>query len=408
MIHRFLLLAITCCLILLMHIQTCGSAIAQTSDDQSFISDGPNIFGVITHEEDIRREDFIDFYSRYGLILISNFDRSFDGLKKQRKDILLLAMLNPYFHWEPAPEKTASDMVLRDQKGRPIRYAGPLYAGMEKDIQPVLMDVRNPRWQKEFLGICRAIVDQAKLDGVIMDTWSSECPPWAFQNHDADQPPKNYDAKKWRRAMMRFTSLARRTLNKNTLFLYNGVNSSPFENQLGDAVFLSHADGASTEAYSIYMRMDKDNASKKYYFDHTVMKIMTHVKKTGKIHLLQVSGDEQNETSRLYALTSYLLVQYDKSYFYYDFGDENQANWFPEWNISLGEALGDFEKKQGVYQREFEKAGVFVNPTEQSVAVPFSKTYKTIRGQVLQSPLKLGPFTGAILVKSFNSKDSHQ
>ena len=41
--------------------------------------------------------------------------------------------------------------------------------------------------------------------------------------------------------------------------------------------------------------------------------------------------------------------------------------WYPEYEIKLGEAKGEYYQKDGVYQRDFERGKVMVNPHTQGL-----------------------------------------
>ncbi len=60
----------------------------------------------------------------------------------------------------------------------------------------------------------------------------------------------------------------------------------------------------------------------------------------------------------------------DNAYFTYDFGprDHGQAWWYPEYDVDLGEPLGEYYERDGAYWREFENGFVVAAPDGASVS----------------------------------------
>jgi Hypothetical glycosyl hydrolase family 15 len=117
--------------------------------------------------------------------------------------------------------------------------------------------------------------------------------------------------------------------------------------------------------------------------------------KKGKIMILQNYLKSPGELDkRRYYLGNYLLVRGEKSYL--DYFAAGPFEWYPEWGLDLGAASTtgatvDDLLKDGVYQRDFAKGLVLVNPSDAVVTVPLPGTMKRVE------PMGGGPvdMTGA-------------
>ena len=65
-----------------------------------------------------------------------------------------------------------------------------------------------------------------------------------------------------------------------------------------------------------------------------------------------------------------LSLLFDNTYFAYDFGprDHGQAWWYSEYDVELGEPLGEYYEVDGAYWREYENGYVVSAPDGASVS----------------------------------------
>jgi len=149
------------------------------------------------------------------------------------------------------------------------------------------------------------------------------------------------------------------------------------------------------------MPMDKNDQTKRWYFEQTILKDMRTISEQGKVVLIEVYGDRADEQTRLYALTSYLLIQNEKTYFSFTKMDEAGGNrWYPEWGVKLGKPRGNYQVAGGAYSRDYDNGKVLVNPSNRSVTVSVSGSYKTWNGSGAGSSITLPAFSGALLVRN--------
>jgi hypothetical protein len=102
----------------------------------------------------------------------------------------------------------------------------------------------------------------------------------------------------------------------------------------------------------------------------------------GKIMILQnYLGAPTDVAKRLYYLGNYLLVKGNRTYLDYFAG--GPLEWYPEWGVDLGApantgATVNDLSKGGVYQRDFAKGTVLVNPSPGAVMVSLGASMKQV------------------------------
>lgn len=308
-----------------------------------------------------------DLLARFDLLLVARTPGSVAALRAANPKVRILANVNPYFAlgaglWPDHaqdPEVVRPDWVLRDAKGAPIRYRGPLYPGMDEAHLPTLMDPTHREWRGHFLTTVLGLVTAEGLDGVFLDTLTASYPEFARTAEGA--PSRGFEPEAWSRAAQDLLAATRAGLPRGGVVVWNGLSLAPGTSGDGDLALLAGSDGACYEAFGIAWPLDHDAATKRWYFTHAIRTAMVQARSLGKLFLLQVTCDETDAEVRLYALCAFLLERYDGAYFWLS-RTESEPRWFPEWSTRLGAALGDAHERDGLWVREFEHARVLVNP----------------------------------------------
>ena len=330
------------------------------------------LFTTIARDEDWSRPDHAEFFARFDLLLVSRTPGSVAGLRARNPRVRIFANVNPYFAlgaglWPDHaldPETVRPDWVLRDPAGAAIHYHGPLYPGMDAARLPTLMDVRHLGWQQHFLATVLGIVATEGFDGVFLDTMTASYPE--FARTPGGQACRDFSAAGWKRSADAFLALTRERLAPDKQLLFNGLSLAPGTPGDGDLAYLGATDGACYEAFGIAWPLDQDEATRHWYFTHTIRTAMVRARRAKKCFLLQVTGDEDDREVRLYALCAFLLERYDGAYFYFS-RSEAQPRWFPEWGTRLGSARGEAHEIDGLWVREYEHGTVRVNPGSRTV-----------------------------------------
>ena len=368
------------------------------------------VFAALANDKDLTPNRLQFIGSHYDLVLTSfPFKKFTDQLKQANPNIPVLLFSNPYFafgdkFWNPSSssakrnaEKTYS---LKTKENKIINYGGPTYSGMEFDQNLPLMDVTNPQWQQYFASQARKHVDAGGLDGLFLDTMEEDIPPFALA--PGNKFPKGYSAESWKKGNYEFLKKVKAAFaGTNKLIFFNGVTRGPGRSGgIPNRGMLDMLDGTALESYSIYMSMDKNQSTKQWYFKETILKDLKQVSEQGKSVVIEVYGNEDDETLRLYALTTFLLVQNDHTYFYFTKkSDAGGLRWRPEWDAKIGHPLGDYQKLANqIHSRDFSNGKVLVNPSNKTISIPLSGQYKDWKGNRVGGSIKMPAYSGALLL----------
>ena len=370
------------------------------------------VFAALVNDKDLTGERLKFIGSHYDLVLTSfPFKQFTDKLKQENPNIPVLLFTNPYFgfgdkFWNPSSssekknaEKTFS---LKSKENKIINYGGPTYSGMEFDQNLPLMDVTNSQWQQYFASQARKHVDLGGLDGLFLDTMEEDIPPFALA--PGNKFPRGYSAQSWKEGNYEFLKKVKAAFaGTNKLIYFNGVTRAPGRSGgIPNRGMLDMLDGTALESYSIYMSMDKNQSTKQWYFQQTILKDLKEISEQGKSVVIEVYGNKDDETLRLYALTTFLLVQNDRTYFYFTKkSDAGGLRWRPEWDTKIGPPLGKYQKlANAIHFRDFSNGKVLVNPNNKTISVPLSGQYKDWKGNQIGGSISMPAYSGALLLKN--------
>ena len=370
------------------------------------------VFAVIVNDKDLKEEKLQFIGSHYDIVFTSfPFKELTDQLKKKNPNVPVLLFTNPYFgfgdkFWSPSSESerknTERTFSLKTNDNKIINYGGPTYSGMEFEQRVPLMDVTNSQWQTYFASQARKYVDLGGLDGLFLDTMTEDIAPFALA--PGNKFPKGYSAKSWKDANYEFLRKLKQAFSgSNALIYFNGMTRPPgVTGGPPNQGMLDMLDGTSLESYGIYMAMDKNESIKRWYFQQTILKDLKAISEQGKAVLIEVTGDRDDDHTRLYALCSFLLVQNDKTFFYFTkMSESGGLHWRPEWDTQLGQPLGSYQKlPNGIYSRDFSKGKVLVNPENKAISVQLPGQYKNWKGSRVGASLSMPAFSGALLLKN--------
>jgi hypothetical protein len=357
------------------------------------------LFNMVTEESRLKEPELEFIATHYDLLIISfPPEGSIDKLRSYNPQIILLLYTSPHHPWGDKfwragnnIEEVEPDWLLRTEKGEIIYYGGPEYTGPKIP----LLDIRKEEWQKYFTEQVKKYLDLTTMDGVLLDAFSVGYPPWAYGPNG--EVAAGWTEEGWREAHWKLLNTLKDTLKEDYLIVYNGIMALPPEYGDPNTEFVDQTDGTCIEAYSVYLAMDENKDTKRWYFFEAIMKHMKMVVEKDKIFILEVVGDKNNENTRLYALSSFLLLQTNKTFFYFT-PYTSFTEWYPEWEAKIGTPLGDYYQKDGVYYRDFSNAKILVNPGDSKITIQLDKTYYTLEGAQIMS-ITLKPQTGTILLK---------
>lgn len=369
-----------------------------------------HVFAIVINKKDLSEEKLRFIGSHFDLIFLAHpLKYVVDSLRRHNPGATILLYNNIYFSfgdkfWKAKSktelEKTTQEYSLKTEENRTIYYGGPVYPGLEHEQRGVpLMDAANPRWQNYYASQSRKYVDSAGLDGLFMDSMTEDIPPFALA--PGNQFPKGYSPSKWKASAYEFIHTVKRAFAGTSAILFlNGISRAPGVGPKAPNLgMLKLLDGAAIEAFSIYLAMDESDSTKRWYFFKTILTDLKEAAAAGKWVAIDVFGNQDDEQIRLYALCSFLLVQNERTFFYFNAMDEAGAlRWQPEWGVPLGPPDGPYQiTADGLYYRDFAKGKAVVNPLGKRMVLPIKGAYSDWRGNPVTT-LDLPPYSGALLV----------
>ena len=298
-----------------------------------------------------KKDELITSQKPYSLVMAGWFSpEEAVHLRENNPDVQLLAGLSATWVWDnegwmnflltvanygrETPLEITEDMYLHDENGDRCGFGWASEEWQQEEIYA--MDQRSPEWVELITSFYELALAQPQHDGIIIDMVVEKqywCPTITDQE--------------WLDA---------------TKAIYQTINDLNTEDKL--IIFNAGATLADIDEYS-------------QYFDGYLMEnfLGTQLKTSfadgleavdsDKLVIYAVDTDDTGiiDMNRMrLGLTLSLLG--DNTYFTYDFGprDHGQAWWYPEYDVDLGEPLGDYYLKDGAYWRDFEKGFVIAAP----------------------------------------------
>lgn len=278
------------------------------------------------------------------------------------------------------------------------------------------LDPGNAQWQEFMAKAYKDNITHYGYDGAFVDLVDSTTHYINFKKTSKAVNPKTgkaYTDVEWKAATLGLLHTIRRHIG-DKLMIVNGSRGQKYF-QTGYADFLAVADGMCNEGFSGWLQ----DPTKPRFVPEDDWKAdvdaLADCARRGKL-VMAVANVKKRENAEpaeayearyRYIAASFLLGMGERHYlcFYakvpgkpecYLPGEEVLPAFC---NVSLGKPRGAYQQKDGVYQREFERGKVFVNPTAREARVHLSDRCKTAEGQAAVSPFVLPAHTGAILLR---------
>ncbi len=322
---------------------------------------------------DMPSDSYLNFVAeRYEFIIVSESQPDLmQSLLDHNPDIRLIHYVNPIFTYPimDYPEDYYAHSSLSTNYNNRVIY---------DEFGTYLMDISSEGWRDEMAASAKRAVDDYGYYGVMAD----DCGPDI--SHRSDFIPDDYDASVWRAEIKGMLSAINDRLD--CLLVFNGIYHDAeypgrdllevtdggvregFVSQLASGQLLSE------EYWKMLLNFIIEDTPTDYH--------IAHAKFTKK------NGETATTDERMFAFTSYLLVKNDRViYSVEDWGlvtgvDRTLVQYYPEMDIDLGEALQTalrlddlFNPDSRLYEREFEKGIVFVNPSMEPVTRELVRNY---------------------------------
>ena len=298
-----------------------------------------------------KKEELIESGKPYDLVMSGWFTpEEAAELRENNPDVLILAGLTTTWVWDnedwmnfllvianygrETPMEITEEMYLHQPDGSRCGFG---WASDEWNHEEIYaMDPRNPEWVELVTSFYEMVLAQPQHDGIIVDMVVDK-QYWTDSISDEE----------WLESTKAIYELIVELNTENKLIIFNaGARFSDIdayseyfdgylmENFMGDQLKTTFDEGleAADSEYIVIYGVDTDD--------------------TGVVDLKKM---------RL-GLTLSLLK--DNTYFTYDFGprDHGQAWWYDEYDVHLGEPLGDYYELDSAFWREFEHGIVVCAP----------------------------------------------
>ncbi len=311
------------------------------------------------------------------------------------REVQIIKRLNPsfkaifYYNALTHREKGREDWYVRDAK-----TTSKL---LNKDWGWYLMDIGNPSYRRSLANyIKKCSNDNPHFDGVFLDdVWGDISPDRFYKEGNKERPILSRQVTKyWRDNMKLLLIEIKMTIGKKLLI----INTGAFRTD-----YLALADG---QMYEAFCHANWQPYEEYYHGWQKVLGEMKIVSSSGKIFLAQ-SGildgatDSQIKSTQKYCFSMFLLEANSNSYFYFKPGMRYRGvTYFPEWDVDLGTAIGNYRARVGtpLYEREYSKGLVLINPSSESFHINLDGKYKDLDG-LLTDKISLGGHEGEILIK---------
>ena len=354
-------------------------------------------YSAICSENTFKIQKFITAYNfndDHIPFIASNFDIIDTDLKKVSQ-VQKIKEINPAFK-----AIFYDNALTHREKGREDWYVRDAKTGsrlVNKDWGWYLMDIGNSAYRRSLANFIKKCSDNnPQFDGVFLDdVWGAATLGQFYREGTKEQAVLPLSVTKyWRDNMKLLLIQIKMAIGRKLLIINTGAYNSDY---------LAISDGQMYEAFC----HAKWQPFEEYYSEwQKKLEGMIATSNSGKLYLAQ-SGvmpgtpDSQIIKTAKYCFAMFLLGANSNSYFYFSPTKRYQGvTYFPEWDVDLGAPVGNYRVKVGtpLFEREFFKGLVLINPSKESFQIDLGEKYKTLDG-VITDTLTIGSREGEILIK---------
>lgn len=243
------------------------------------------------------------------------------------------------------------DWFLLDANGQPLVY---------NDYY--LMDPGNLGWRAFFLERVKQIQDRWGWNGVFLDNVEASL----YKRQARGLPAIYPDVASYQEAIAGFVEYLYTSYfqpQRRPLFA-NVIAIQEYENTYFR--YLQYLDGAMEEGFAV----DFDDGYLPVEDWEEQMNRFTVTQQLGKRVILVSNGTKADTQRQLFAFASYLLIADGRASFRYANNQSYEEAWaYSDYLLDLGEPLGPRYYDNGVWQRDFAKGSVSVDPQAHTAAI---------------------------------------
>ena len=304
--------------------------------------------------------------------IASNFD-IMDTYLSKANQVRRIKDLNPFFR--PIYYK---DALTHREGGTENWYVRDAKTGsrlVNKDWGWYLMDIGNPVYRISLANYIKDNLSRNPIfDGVFLDdVWGGVSSNRFYREGTKDQAVLLPNViKYWRDNMKLLLIQIKMAIGRKLLI----VNTGAFNTD-----YLAITDGKMYEAFchANWQPFDEYYPGWQKVLDRMIM-----ASASGKIYLAQsgiqkTATDSETTKTAKYCYTMFLLGANSNSYFYFSKNYRGVTH-FPEWDVDIGSPVEDYHARSGtpLYEREYSKALVLINPSLESVRIDLGSKHKNL------------------------------
>lgn len=340
-----------------------------------------------------KKDKIIESGKPYDLVMSGWFEESeAEKIRANNPDALLLAGLTTSWVYDGDEWMQFLSNVSNFGKEQPIDFMEEMYLHKENGKRCAFgwadndwdhgeiyaMDPRNFYWVEMITDFYKNVLDQPQHDGIIIDmvTEKSWCPD-AISDED------------WVAANIKILKEIQEHNKKGKLVIFNsGRDLSQIDE------YAEYMDGYVMENAFGEWGTDFDTAFEAVQDDFIVI-LAPDTEDTG----------EMNKYIKRMRLALTLSLLFDNTYVAYDIGprDHGDAWWFDEYDVELGEPMGDYYIDDNAYFRKFEGGVVVCSPNEY-MTVEFDKDMTNVTSGETGQKFKVEKGDGKIFINAYEEE----
>jgi hypothetical protein len=318
-------------------------------------------------------------------------------MKRANSGLDLLVYMNGSYAQRDQEYLYPEDWYSRDANGlkvRSLRYG------------TFLMNPSHPGWVSERASTCAAFMAESGYEGCFVDDLGSGSLHQGVVSGLPINPAtgQEWTAGEWVAATARIAE-AVQTEAGAAVVIGNGLGNGSryFGGPTPASVLLDHLDGGIAEAWLRNgMAPLHDYPSEGQWVQDVDLLVDAERKGKTALTLTKTWADgtqEQKDAWYVFALASFLLGAGEHAHFGFSYGPDVPPTsvTHPD-DLDLGGPLQPYQRRDGAYQREFERGRVLVNPTPLHLQVELGETLTNSAGEHVDR-IALGPYGGAILTR---------
>lgn len=348
---------------------------------------GFNITGMVLNATQFTPANVQFQAERTGEILLAFDDApTVAGIKAVNPNCKIYLFTNPYFAMgseyaaavasgQAAIDDFFDKYGLKDENGVLIEYTGAVYPELPAGAN-TLMDVRKLSWQTYFADEVAAMVQNSGVDGVMLDTNTTEPPFFAFPAGGGQ--PHHLNLASW---ALSAEELLTRVIaaNPGIDIMNNGVSKAPdITGPIVDPALNALVPAVVAETYGLGSDFYDDPADRAHFLNEMVLKdINTLTNVQGKQVTLEVTVETITPDKVSFYLGAVSLIQNGNlSTHLIDNANHGDFLYLPEYRVDFGAPVATTYDTYapGVYTRDFSNGELVVNATDNDITHPAHPT----------------------------------